>query len=132
MTSLENGLEKKIIYVSVIVLKGMFVYTIRKCILYTLRCRQFSDLFKENVNNSGMSCLLSCVTCVWNLHKSSIIQTIQEYHKLFTYVCYLLLHFVCTITLLLLYVCLSSVYANLLKYYINNYCNIWPNWNRSH
>ena len=38
----------------------------------TLRCKQFSDLFIQNVNTSVIVYLLSWVMCVWNWHQKSI------------------------------------------------------------
>ena len=128
---LYDGLEgKKIIYVHKIVLKGTFLYVIRMFIfiyVVTLWCKQISDCLTQKLN-SGIGYLLLCVTYVWNWHVNSIFQVKQVFHKSFASVCYQRLHFCLhNYPLTAYYVPYSCHCPYLLKYNINNYCNIWPN-----
>ena len=70
-------------------------------LVVTLRCKELSDWFSEDVSKSGMDCLLSCVMCFPNnLGMSQIICICMPVMTTF---------FFCTVTLLLSALCHNFV-----------------------
>ena len=69
-----NSVQGKNMYICILALKGMFLYVIIACIsirVVTMTCKQFCDCLTQNINESGMDYLLSCVTCVENWHEKN-------------------------------------------------------------
>ena len=88
---------------------------------------QLCDCLTQNVSNSEkVYQFVLCDLC----HK--YMQIMQVCHKSFTSVYSSLLHFVCTVTPLLLPIWLTLVNASIFSSFMYMYCDIEPNQVRSH